>query len=120
LGESFLPLEGLVDILFKTHDLRNLCSRDKIARKKLGPKGARKLQARLADLMAADNMAAVVFGRPHQLSGKLAGCMAMDLDGGRRIVVEAAHDPTPTKDDGGVDWSRVDVVRVVLVGDYHD
>ena len=109
-----------VDIFFKTDDLRALCSQEKVAKKRLGTKGAKKLRTRLADLMAADNMAAIIFGRPHPLRGDLAGCTALDLDSGCRLVVEPAHNPAPIKEDGSIDWATVDAVRVVLIGDYHD
>ena len=109
-----------MDILFKDEKLERMCCEEKVAKKKLGTKSAKKLRTRLADLMAADTMADVVFGRPHQLKGDLAGCMGLDLDGGCRLVVEAANEPIPTRDDGGIDWTTVDAVRVVLIGDYHD
>lgn len=47
------------------------------------------------------------------------GCMALDLDGACRLVVEAANDPVPEKDDGGIRWNQVDTIRVVFIGDYH-
>ena len=87
--------------------------------KKLGPKGARKLKARLADLLAASNMAQVRRGRPHTLTGTFEGCISLELDGGSRLVVEAVADPLPALVGGGIDWSQVDAVRVVFIGDYH-
>lgn len=110
-----------MDILFKTNKLQSLCEQERTARKELGANSAKKLRSRLADLMAAANMAAVRIGRPHQLTGDFAGCIALDLDGGQRLVVEAANDPVPTNpDDGSILWDRVDAVRVVFIGDYHD
>jgi len=109
-----------VDILFKSGRLERLCNQERVAKKELGAQGARKLRARLADLDAAANMAEVRFGRPHPLKGDMAGCMALDLDGGRRLVVEAANDPVPIDDTGAVNWAAVDVVCVVQIGDYHD
>jgi proteic killer suppression protein len=48
------------------------------------------------------------------------GQFALDLDGGRRLVFEPAHDPIPRKDDGGIDWSAVSRISIVFIGDYHD
>ena len=87
--------------------------------KELGPEGARKLMARLADLAAASNMAQVRRGHPHPLSGNFQGCIGLNLDGGRRLVVEPTAEPPPMLPDGGLDWSKVDAVRVVFIGDYH-
>jgi proteic killer suppression protein len=110
-----------VDILFKTNELKSLCDQEKTAKKKLGAIGAKKLRTRLADLAAAENMGAVKFGRPHVLKGELAGCIALDLDGGCRLVVAAANDPIPTNaTDGSILWDRVDTICVVYIGDYHD
>lgn len=88
--------------------------------KKLGAPGARKLRARLADLMAATTMTDVKRGSPHPLKGDFAGCLALDLHGGMRLVVEPADDPVPKNDDGSIDWSSVAAVTVVHIGDYHD
>ena len=43
----------------------------------------------------------------------------MDLTGNMRLVFEAANDPVPTRDDGGLDWGSVTEVRILEVGDYH-
>jgi proteic killer suppression protein len=88
--------------------------------KQLGKSGAKKLRARLADLQAAANMTQVKRGRPHLLEGRFKGCIALDLDGGKRLVLEAANEPNPRRDDESIDWSRVTTVRIVFIGDYHD
>jgi proteic killer suppression protein len=54
------------------------------------------------------------------LTGDRAGEFALDLEGGRRLVFVADSDPTPVRDDGSIDWSRVTIVRIVFIGDYHD
>jgi proteic killer suppression protein len=46
--------------------------------------------------------------------------MALNLDGGRRLVFEPAHDPVPLRSDGSTDWREVTRVRIVEVVDYHD
>lgn len=43
----------------------------------------------------------------------------MDLDGPYRLIFEPADDPVPTKDDGGLDWSRVTTIRALGVEDTH-
>lgn len=83
--------EGGVDILFKDNALRRLCSEERVMLRKLGRKGARKLCARLKDLEAFDSMAAVCYGRPHPLKGEFKDCIGLELDGGRRLVLEVAR-----------------------------
>ena len=73
-----------MDILFGAVKIERLCSDEKWAKRQLGARSAKKLAARLADLRAALSWTEVLYGRPHQLKGDLAGCMALDLDGGMR------------------------------------
>jgi proteic killer suppression protein len=111
-----------VDISFETTDLQQTCNDDRIAKRRFGAEAAKKLRRRLDDLAAASilSMMKVLPGRCHELKGDLAGHLAMDLDGGRRLVFRPADDPIPTKDDGGLDWSRVTAICVTAIADYHD
>lgn len=108
-----------MDILFKTKKLAKCCLEERVMNKVMGTRGSRKLKARLADLRAASDILQVHRGRPHQLKGKFANCIAFDLDAGKRLVVEAAADPLPELPDGGLDWRRVVAIRVVFIGDFH-
>ena len=108
-----------MDILFKSKKLEETSREKKRMVKQLGPDGARKLRARLKDLSAATNMGEIKVGRPHPLRGDFAGCLALDLDGGRRLVLEAADDPIPRCEDESIDWGSVTRIRIVFIGDYH-
>ena len=109
-----------MEINFKDKKLWELCEQRSTAERKLGSPCARKLRSRLADLQAARCVTDLVPGRPHPLGGDRAGQFAVDLEGGRRLVFEPDHNPVPTKEDGGIDWSRIARVRIIYVGDYHD
>lgn len=109
-----------MDVDFGDKKLRALCEHQATAVAALGKNGARKLAARLADLMAAARVVELVAGHPHPLTGDRAGQFALDLDGGRRLVLEPDHDPVPRKEDGGIEWAQVTRVRVAFIGDYHD
>jgi proteic killer suppression protein len=113
---------GVVDIAFVDPGLQQVCNDDKTAKRKLGADGAKKLRRRLDDLAAASTLAVMknLPGRCHELTDDLKGQLAMDLDGGRRLIFRPDHDPVPCKDDGGLDWSRVTAVCVTGIGDYHD
>ena len=108
-----------MDISFRTRQLRKLCEQRKVAERRLGPDGARKLIARLADLRAAACVADLRAGRPHPLSGDRHGQFALSLSGGLRLVFA----PDQTQDDylmdGVIDWSLVRAVRIEFIGDYH-
>ncbi len=109
-------------ILFKTAKLRELCNDDRVARKKLGARCAKKLRARLDDLDAAQALQAfrALPGGCHQLTGNLSGCLSIALHGGFRLVFRPAHETSPRKPDGGLDWARVTKVEIVSIEDYHD
>lgn len=109
-----------MEISFAETGLKALCEKAAVARKRLGDAGARKLQARLADVSAAGNVRELVVGHPHPLRGERLGQFALDLARGTRLVFEPADNPVPREKDGSIDWSRVTSVRVTYVGDYHD
>jgi toxin HigB-1 len=109
-----------MDISFGDDKIQKLCEQSALAQRKLGAVGARKLRARMADLMAASSVRELTTGRPHPLQGDRAGEFALDLDGGRRLVFKSNNDPIPRKEDGGIDWSNVTKICVTYVGDYHD
>jgi toxin HigB-1 len=111
-----------LDILFKSGELQRLCHDDRLAKRALGAASAAKLRTRLDDLSAAANLdyARKLPGRFHGLKGKDAGCFAMDLHGGHRLVLQPATEPLPLRKDQSLDLSRIATIRVVFIGDYHD
>ncbi len=109
-----------MDIDYKTTKLKKLCLARKAADKKLGPNSSKKLRTRLADIEAASNVSELIAGRPHPYTGDKAGQFSLDLHGGDRLLFESLKKPPPTKDDGGIDWSNVESIFVVFIGDPHD
>ena len=105
---------------FRDKKLRVLCEKQATARKKLGDACAHKLQTRLAELEAADTVAELVAGNPHPLKHDRAGQFALELAGGFRLVFTPANEPVPLTPDGAIDWSRVTIVCIEFIGDYHD
>jgi proteic killer suppression protein len=59
-------------------------------------------------------------GRCHELRGKSPAELSLDLDGPYRLIFEPADDPVPVKDDGGLDWTKVQGVTVLRVEDTHE
>lgn len=111
-----------MDILFASKKLEQLCHDDLLATRTLGAPSARKLRARLDDLIAAANLDYMrkLPGRFHGLSKDRAGQFALDLHGGYRLVLSPANDPLPRNSGGALDLSKVTTIKVVFVGDYHD
>jgi toxin HigB-1 len=109
-----------LEIRFKNKKVRELCERRDVAERQLGPVCARKLRARLSDLEAVNRVTDLQTGNPHPLKGDRRGQFALDLAGGWRLVFAPAHDPCPTKPDGGIDWAEVTIICIEYIGDYHD
>lgn len=109
-----------MDINFKDKKVRELCEKQVAAEKKLGAACARKLRTRLSDLESANQVTDLVAGNPHPLKGERAGQFALDLSGGFRLVFAPDHDLCPTRPDGGIDWSKVTIICIEYIGDYHD
>lgn len=115
-----------MDILFKNAKDRDLANSETALRKKYrgNTRRCRLIRARLDELADADTLAVMQTlpqARCHQLKGNRAGQLAVKLDRGYRMVFEAADDPVPQKPDGGLDWSKVTVIRILkLAEDYHE
>ena len=109
-----------MELRFKDKKLREICENQAVATRKLGDQRARKLRARLADIEAADKVTDLMAGNPHPLKGDRLGQFAVDLAGGWGLVFDPATDPVLRTSDGSVDWSRVTVVSIKFIGDYHD
>jgi proteic killer suppression protein len=111
-----------MDILFVTERLRKSCAIDRIMRKTHGAERARRLRRRLDQLAAAEVLDVLrhLPGRCHELTGDRRGQLSIDLDGPYRLLFEPVDQPLPTKEDGGLDWTRVTKIRILGVEDTHD
>ena len=111
-----------MDILFEDDRLRVACNDNRAAQKKWGQPSARKLRSRLDDLAAAKTLDDVrnLPGRCHELVRDRKGQLAMDLHGALRLIFRPREAPPPVKQDGGLDWKKVESIVVVSVEDYHE
>lgn len=57
--------------------------------------------------------------RCHALHGDRQGEYAADLVHPARLIFQPDHDPLPETSDGGLDWTRVTVVKILRIEDYH-
>lgn len=111
-----------MEIGFAKSRLQKLCNSDAKLRGKYGPRMADLIQQRLLELHDAENLAVVATlpgPRCHELKQNLAGLLAVDLVHPDRLVFKPDHDPIPSKDDGGLDWTKVTRIEIVGIGDYH-
>ncbi len=89
--------------------------------KKLCNNATGKLQRRLDDIRDCDNMEIMKYlpGRLHPLKENRKGQWAMDLDNPKRLVMEPIADPLPVSKDGWLDLSKINIIKIVEIGDYH-
>ena len=109
-----------MEVAFANRNLRRVCENGREAKRRLGQASAKKLQSRIADLVAATRLGDIPAGHPHPLRGSREGQFAVRLAGGHRLVFVATDDPMPVTDDGATDWKQVASIRIVFIGDYHD
>lgn len=112
-----------MDIVFKSKKLQKECSEQHEAVKKHGPQRAKLLMRRMGQLRAADDLSQIERVSParcHELSGDKAGQLSVDLDHPYRLIFRPANDPKPTKEDGGLDWSKTTAIEILGIEDTHD
>ncbi|GBD99076.1 plasmid maintenance system killer protein [bacterium BMS3Abin07] len=109
-------------ILFKRTKIEKECNNKNIMAKKYGPKRANLLKRRLSQLAAADvldDLYNLPQARCHELKGELKGYLSVDLDHPYRLIFEPANNPIPKKSDGGLDWTKINEIRIISVEDTH-
>lgn len=109
-------------VSFGNRQLEKLCESKRGLQRSHGTACAKKLLTRFADLEAAGSLEQMrgLPGRCHELNGDRAGELALALPDGKRLIFEPDADPLPTKEDGGLDWSGVEAIRLLAIADYHD
>ena len=110
-----------MDISYANSRIQKICTDEKTAKKELGSAGAKVLRKRLDHMLVAENLEVLRFapGSWHELAGDRKGQLACSITGQLRLIFTPAHDPPPTKPDGGLDWSEVTAVMNVEIVDYH-
>ena len=112
-----------MDIFFKNSQLQKTFNSYERLMKKHGQKRAKLITKRLSELQAMPDLSFVnklPQLRCHELKGNRKGQLAVDLDHPYRLIFSVAYDPPPRKEDGGLDWSRVEAIQIEGVEDYHD
>lgn len=110
-----------MDIVFADERERQEFNDEKRLFRRYGPDNGKRIRRRLDNLRAAANLDEMsrLPGRLHPLTENLEGLFALDLRHPDRLIIAPANDPLPLKDDGNLDWTKVTVVRIIQVGDYH-
>lgn len=83
---------------------------------------ARKINQRLNEIKSADDLR--MLGelpqlRLHPYKGKREGEWSIDIKDNWRLIFTLDHDPIPTLDDGGVDLTKITIIKIESVEDPH-
>ena len=109
-------------IFFKTRKLQKICSKSSKARKHLGAKCGQRLQQRMIELNAAQNLVDISrlpSARCHELSGNRAGQLSVDLEHPYRLLFIVGNNPRPERESGGLDWEGVTEIEIIAIADTH-
>jgi plasmid maintenance system killer protein len=111
-----------VDILFKERKFGKQCNRQSDLVRMQGTRRAQLIRARLDALYAATCLADLrnLPGRLHELKGNRKGQLSFDLDYPYRLIFVPSHEPVPSTEDGGMDWTRVTAVKILGIEDTHE
>lgn len=115
-----------MDISFKSTKLAKQFNEEAQLDKAHGTSRAKKIRLRMKEFRAANTL--MDFWPPksgparcHELPhGKRKGQLSVDLDHPYRLIFIPAHNPSPTKNDGGLDWSLVTAIVIQGVENTHE
>lgn len=102
-----------LQISFQDEELRQLCESSADTEHGLGVSGARNLQARLADIISAENMRELIVGKARTPAGYDEDYFIVDIGESRVVLLKSIHAKRPISDLGGIDLSRVTRVKIV-------
>lgn len=111
-----------MDITFRSKKLERQCNDFRLLQKEHGLTRARKIRQRLDELRASDNLEVISrlpAARAHELGGDRNGQISVDLDHPFRLIFVPNHAPAPSKEDGGLDWSKVTKIIIFEIVDPH-
>ncbi len=113
-----------MDISFSSRRLEKQLNQERAMVKAFGSQRAKRLKIVLTTLRAAPSLA--MFAPPyspphrcHELTGNRKGKLSLDLDGPYRLLLSPAHNPLPERQEGGLDWHQVTVIKIHGVEDTH-
>jgi toxin HigB-1 len=110
-----------VEITFAKKRLQKTCESKSKLQREHGAPCAKKLMTRLSDLAAVETLEEMrgLPGNCHELEGDRDGQLSVEGTDGKRLIFEPSEEPIPAKDDGGLDWSGVESIRILDLIDYH-
>ena len=112
-----------MDIIFKTKKFRKECNNHKLLVRAYGKRRAGLIRRRLDEFQAAnslDELRHLPGPRCHELKGNRAGQFSVDLDHPYRLIFCPENDSLPQRANGGLDWKRITVIKIIGIEDTHE
>ena len=110
-------------IYFKTRKLEKICSKKKESVKAVGAENSQRLLQRMMELNAAytlNDISNLPPARCHELFlGNRKKQFSVDINRNYRLLFISANNPTPEKDDGGLDKNRITEIEIIEIEDTH-
>ena len=106
-----------MEIAFLTRHLRDLSLKGELAILEFGEELAAKFHNRLADLAAANNVYDLIAGKPRHGADEGKEFYIVNFSKDHVMVFVPNHIKIPMLDLGIVDWSKVNRVKVIKVGE---
>lgn len=107
---------------FKNRKLEKDLSDEKAIIRRWGPEQAKKIEQRMFELRAAENLETLRTlpqVRAHELSGNRSGQISLDIKHPYRLLITPDYKNPPRKEDGGLDWNKIIKIKVLGVEDTH-
>ncbi|AKD37500.1 TPA: killer suppression protein [Pasteurella multocida] len=113
-----------MDIIFKSRKLEKELNSEIYILKRYGTVCGKKIKLAMTALRAAPSLQTFFppYSKPyrcHELLGDRKGQISIDAQHPYRVLFEANHNPLPTLDAGGLDWSKVTSIRILSITDTH-
>jgi len=107
-------------VSFETKELREICELEEEAKARFGNIVALKLQHRLADIFAANNVCDIPVGNPHEVEACRTPTYQISLVENFCIRIVANQKKVPVLENGSVDWNNVMRVKIISIQKEHD
>src|SRR5258706_5861591 len=108
-------------IEYKSNKLKKQLTEPREVQKAFGVNAKRVVQ-RVSEMENSPNLEVlkqIPAANCHSLKGNRKDEWAVDISGNHRIVFEIFLNPIPLKDDGSIETTKVDCIRILGTEDYH-
>jgi len=112
-----------VEFFFENTSIKTLLESDKMLTRKFGSDVATRIKKNLVLLLSLKNLQETTQFRSlacHELNRDRKGQFAINVGKGFRIIFVPHHNPPPVREDGKLNWLRIENIKFIEVTDYHD